>query len=640
MAVCNYERENEIRVIDFEDMEFIGHLGRGGMSKISLYKWKREESTILVAMKSLLSRFIEDRYKIYLQREMAILATLEHENIIQTFGVVETDQMFGLVIEYSPFGSYNSFFRYLAEKEPTISVQLMVPIKIQILSEIISAMKYLHSLRPKRILHLDLKSDNVLLDSDLHAKLCDFGLSTMSTLTELRTSSILAGGVLGGTLGFIAPERLRNVEAKPTTKADVYSFGILMWEIMADEQPFAELGTNDYHLRQAEEMRPNPSHIPDVFPNELLTMMQLSWSQHPIDRPSFKKLDEDMLSIIERIQDYKGQVRESRIIILRLYESVGGQTSSSLGFHQPCDSSVQIESSVPQNGKETSPNTSPKAVEENTTQKEHPISMPCLDNEESEFFLPPPHYTLQDDTVFVPDSIRAVRPLTCGHRLKTLLQSKIFVFIVSVFLLCGISSVGIWLLVSEFNGQADPYSRCISIGGTCHNWYEHDCSGGYKTGLCDGEFSNTQCCLPCNAACKDAEASYKDIPCGEINGICKHKTNYCSQTYIKEKCDGPEDRRCCPPNPADTECTKRGGMCQNWVEYTCVAGYRSGLCIGGSAIRCCLPCDTKCYDDEAIFHDPACDSLHGTCMDNTNYCASGYLPEKCHGPDSRQCCPP
>lgn len=343
--IISDETLDEIRLLDPRELEFDGHVESGGMGSVSRYKWHSGDSFILVAKKSLFRGSMAYSYRHNLKREMAILAKLDHENIVRTIGVVETVDDFGLVMEYHPFKSYLSFLRDIwANTRKTAEIErAMVPLKIQIIKEIISAMVYLHDHRPP-ILHLDLKGDNVLLDSELHAKLCDFGLSQMQTLSTLRSMSTSSARAVVGTPGYIDPQRLRDITCRPTTKSDVYSFGILMWEILTGEISYKDVN-NDRGLLalhiESKQLRPDVTDVPAIFPNELVSMMTLSWAHEPSDRPSFKELEEDIQSLTTRIPDYKGQVRQSRIQTLTLYRSCNKSDLPELEPGNPSNTSTK-----------------------------------------------------------------------------------------------------------------------------------------------------------------------------------------------------------------------------------------------------------------------------------------------------------
>ena len=81
------------------------------------------------------------------------------------------------------------------------------------------------------MLHLDLKSDNILMNKEFDAKICDFGISEWKTRTTRPGRQ--------GTISHIAPEILNNVNIQSTPEQDVYSFGISCWEIFTGKKPYA-----------------------------------------------------------------------------------------------------------------------------------------------------------------------------------------------------------------------------------------------------------------------------------------------------------------------------------------------------------------------------------------------------------------
>ena len=131
---------------------------------------------------------------------------------------------------------------------------------------------YLHSFG---IIHRDIKSLHVLLTSDSHAKLCDFGIATLHTLTTTATSS--REGRQGGTLPWMAPELVLS-GSKCSESTDVYSFGVIMWELLTCEVPFE--GCNSVHIeaRLRNGFRPDlPDPIPKGFLPEYVALMQRCW---------------------------------------------------------------------------------------------------------------------------------------------------------------------------------------------------------------------------------------------------------------------------------------------------------------------------------------------------------------------------
>ena len=121
-------------------------------------------------------------------------------------------------------------------------------------------------------------------------KITDFGLArNAASENELMTG-------MAGTFHWMAPEILEN---QPYTfKADVYSFGIVMWEILAREPPFADYPPHKiiYNVINYKE-RPPLHKINSECPDQLKFIMKACWAQKPEDRPSFKEIIEALLSL-------------------------------------------------------------------------------------------------------------------------------------------------------------------------------------------------------------------------------------------------------------------------------------------------------------------------------------------------------
>jgi serine/threonine protein kinase len=165
----------------------------------------------------------------------------------------------------------------------TSRLSLNFPKRISILKEIALGMNYLHSLKPPFI-HRDLKSGNVLLDENLTVKVSDFGLSSIKHLDE-------HGDEIQGPVGspyYMAPEILLD---KPyDTKADVYSFSIVMWETLTNEDPYqGEFNSYDEMLEGItfDGIRPR---IPEWFPVGVTALITKCWNADPSQRPSFAEI--------------------------------------------------------------------------------------------------------------------------------------------------------------------------------------------------------------------------------------------------------------------------------------------------------------------------------------------------------------
>lgn len=148
-------------------------------------------------------------------------------------------------------------------------------------------MEYLHDCN---LIHRDLKSVNLLMDHDFNAKVCDFGLSRILAPKHQN----MTGNV--GTVSWIAPEVF---EKQPyDTKADVYSFGIVMWELYVKQIPFQDLNTFEIPIAVIKGDRPA---IPKDCPKEYAKLMQLCWHKKPSKRPTFQKIVKTLMKLSKDI---------------------------------------------------------------------------------------------------------------------------------------------------------------------------------------------------------------------------------------------------------------------------------------------------------------------------------------------------
>eukprot|EP00479_Gromia_sphaerica_P009089 TRINITY_DN3713_c0_g1_i1.p1 TRINITY_DN3713_c0_g1~~TRINITY_DN3713_c0_g1_i1.p1 ORF type:complete len:278 (+),score=31.09 TRINITY_DN3713_c0_g1_i1:262-1095(+) len=180
--------------------------------------------------------------------EATTLCELRHQNIVDFSGCVVNPPKMGIVMEYCSNGT---LFDTL--KNRTLNFQKTNPLRIA--REIASGMAYLHS---KRRVHGDLKSLNILLDDQWTAQVADFGdsflLSDISGMSNREEKE--RGGVLRGTAAWKAPELLKGDH--PTLKVDVYSYGIVLWELLVWKFPFVMVSEYEekdpigYHAKRRE----------------------------------------------------------------------------------------------------------------------------------------------------------------------------------------------------------------------------------------------------------------------------------------------------------------------------------------------------------------------------------------------------
>ncbi|XP_053546098.1 ankyrin repeat and protein kinase domain-containing protein 1 [Bombina bombina] len=199
--------------------------------------------------------------------------------IVQIYGIC-TDPL-GIVMEYMENGSLEKLL-------PTHT--LSWNLKFRFVHEIALGMNFLHMMNPP-LLHLDLKPGNILLDEHLHVKISDFGLSRWkehSTHMEYIERSAIRG-----TLNYIPPEIFLQSSRVPGIKYDVYSYSIVIWELLTQKKPYSGASMMNIIVKVAAGQRPSLEDISEERPIEcqqMIDLMQRCWNQNPNKRPYFEDI--------------------------------------------------------------------------------------------------------------------------------------------------------------------------------------------------------------------------------------------------------------------------------------------------------------------------------------------------------------
>ncbi|KAG2716773.1 hypothetical protein I3843_03G144600 [Carya illinoinensis] len=167
--------------------------------------------------------------------EVYILSQIRHQNLVCLEGFCHESQKQILVYEYLPGGSLADCLYGPISKKASLSWVR----RLKIVIDAATGLDYLHNANEPRIIHRDVKCSNILLDEEMNAKVCDFGLSkqiTQADATHVTT-------VVKGTAGYLDPEYYSTQQL--TEKSDVYSFGVVLLEIMCGREPLSHSGTPD-----------------------------------------------------------------------------------------------------------------------------------------------------------------------------------------------------------------------------------------------------------------------------------------------------------------------------------------------------------------------------------------------------------
>ncbi|XWS73839.1 hypothetical protein CRYUN_Cryun02cG0163800 [Craigia yunnanensis] len=194
-------------------------LGRGGFGTV--YKGELEDGTKL-AVKRMEAGVINSKALDEFQSEIAVLSKVRHRHLVSLLGYsIEGNERL-LVYEYMSQGALSKhLFHWKSLKLEPLSWRRRLSIAL----DVARGMEYLHNLARQTFIHRDLKSSNILLDYDFRAKVSDFGLVKLAPDGEKSVATRLAG-----TFGYLAPEYA--VMGKITTKVDVFSYGVVLMELL------------------------------------------------------------------------------------------------------------------------------------------------------------------------------------------------------------------------------------------------------------------------------------------------------------------------------------------------------------------------------------------------------------------------
>ncbi|TKS93116.1 Receptor-interacting serine/threonine-protein kinase 3 [Collichthys lucidus] len=257
-------------------------IGSGGFGQI--FKARHRKWCCDVAIKLL---HHDDGTSKSLLREIDMMRQGSSPYVIQVLGIFRgrlpsygpTTQL-GLVMEFMERGSLASLQETLHEAPPW-------PLVFRLAHQVSLGINFLHSLSPS-VLHLDLKPSNVLLDTDLKAKLTDFGLArfyhSVSRISKKDNEED------GGTISYMPPEAF-DLSYTPTRASDIYSYGILLWAMVTGKQPYEHAQTNIVRFRIPQGDRPSLDEITSQAAGiagltGLMNLMKRCWEAKPKQRPS------------------------------------------------------------------------------------------------------------------------------------------------------------------------------------------------------------------------------------------------------------------------------------------------------------------------------------------------------------------
>lgn len=269
-------------VIPFSKIKLKEKIASGGHGVV----YRGTYHNVDVALKEVYYSVFDDKAVEDFHKEAAIMSKLHHPHVVHLYGICHNAPYLYIVTELVP----SSLLALLSAKR-----DVAMELRLRIGKEIADGMAFLHG---RDIVHRDLKPGNVLLDREMHVRICDFGLARNDNIGEMT------GFV--GTPAYMAPETMVGTRVSYDKSIDVYAFGILMSELLCMARAYSDVVLGSvFSLRDQvvqQQLRPT---IPDEVLADSNTaravarLCQRSWAADPAERPTFEEISYEMDVIIE-----------------------------------------------------------------------------------------------------------------------------------------------------------------------------------------------------------------------------------------------------------------------------------------------------------------------------------------------------
>ncbi|XP_077251066.1 serine/threonine-protein kinase 12-like [Tasmannia lanceolata] len=248
----------------------------------------------------------EDKVKAF-RDELALLQKIRHPNVVQFLGAVTQSSPMMIVTEYLPKGDLRAFLKKRGALKPALALKFAL--------DIARGMNYLHENKPEAIIHRDLEPSNILRDDSGHLKVADFGVSKLmrvaKTVKEDRPLSCQ-----DSSCRYVAPEVFRNEEYD--TKVDVFSFSLILQEMIEGTVPFSTKLEHDVPKSYAAKERP-PFRAPmKLYSHGLKELIEDCWNENPARRPTFKEI----INRLSAISNYLAHKRRWKVRPLKCFQNL------------------------------------------------------------------------------------------------------------------------------------------------------------------------------------------------------------------------------------------------------------------------------------------------------------------------------
>ena len=260
--------------------EIIRSIGEGGMANVYLgYDTILDRNVAIKILRGDLSS--DEKFVRRFQREALSASSLAHPNIVEMYDVGEDDGIYYIVMEYVE----GKTLKQLLKKRGSLTLSEAIDIMLQLTD----GMAHAHD---SYIIHRDLKPQNIMIKDDGQIKITDFGIAMALNSTQLtQTNSVM------GSVHYLPPEQAAGKGA--TIKSDIYSMGIIFYELLTGELPFKGDSAVEIALKQMKEPLPDVHKLNNDIPQSIENIILKATAKNPKNRyDDAKSMHNDLLTAL------------------------------------------------------------------------------------------------------------------------------------------------------------------------------------------------------------------------------------------------------------------------------------------------------------------------------------------------------
>ncbi len=264
-----------------ERYEVIKSIGEGGMANVYLgYDTILDRNVAIKVLRGDLSN--DEKFVRRFQREALSASSLSHPNIVEMYDVGEDDGLYYIVMEYVE----GKTLKQLLKKRGSLTLSEAIDIMLQLTD----GMAHAHD---SYIIHRDLKPQNIMIQDDGQIKITDFGIAMALNSTQLtQTNSVM------GSVHYLPPEQASGKGS--TIRSDIYSMGIIFYELLSGALPFKGESAVEIALKQMRDPLPSLRSENEEIPQSIENIILKSTAKNPKNRyHDAKEMHQDLLTALD-----------------------------------------------------------------------------------------------------------------------------------------------------------------------------------------------------------------------------------------------------------------------------------------------------------------------------------------------------